>query len=165
MWLISRLEPPTELLNKYDVVCSFGVVEHFSDTSVALKAAAAFLKPGGMLITTIPNHNGLTGFLQKLFSKEIYEIHKILDSTQVDHASNEAGLLIIDSGYFINYSLYANPGIPGPGNPWYPIKRIILKATAMLSRIIWWVDLYLKEIRPKKSYSAAIFSISSKQAD
>ena len=47
--------PPRALLGAFDVVVSFGVVEHFSDTGAVTAAMAALLRPGGLLITVIPN--------------------------------------------------------------------------------------------------------------
>ena len=38
--------PPSRLRNAFDVVVSFGVVEHFENTSACLQAIGEFLKPG-----------------------------------------------------------------------------------------------------------------------
>ena len=160
--LADMFKAPADMKGRYDIVCSFGVVEHFEDTAGALNAAAIFLKPGGLLITTAPNHNGVTGFLQHTFSKEVFNIHKIIDKKMLDRASADAGLQTIDSNYFINVSLYANPGIPGQGNPYYKAKKVILKFTSALSRIFWWMELHLVKCPTSKFYSAAVYNISRK---
>lgn len=53
--------PPASMLGKFDVVVTFGVVEHFIDTRACLDAMSQFLKPGGLLVTSIPNLAGWIG--------------------------------------------------------------------------------------------------------
>jgi 2-polyprenyl-3-methyl-5-hydroxy-6-metoxy-1,4-benzoquinol methylase len=43
---------------KYNVVCSFQVMEHIAEIGEALKASLDVLKTGGKLIISVPNHNG-----------------------------------------------------------------------------------------------------------
>ena len=66
--------PPKEMYKKFDVVVSFGVVEHFQETAECLKALRKYLKPGGIIITVIPNMAGLIGTLQRILNKKIYDI-------------------------------------------------------------------------------------------
>lgn len=40
----------------YSAVCSFHVLEHVADPAAYLRACAAALKPGGLLIVSTPNH-------------------------------------------------------------------------------------------------------------
>lgn len=46
---------------QYDVVCSFQVLEHVSDIRGFIEASVACLKPGGRLIYSVPNEDGLPG--------------------------------------------------------------------------------------------------------
>lgn len=46
---------------QYDVVCSFQVLEHVSDIRGFIEASVACLKPGGLLIYSVPNEDGLPG--------------------------------------------------------------------------------------------------------
>jgi len=48
--------------DKYDFVCSFGFIEHFTDFKSVIKAHARVVKPGGLLVITVPNFRG---YLQK----------------------------------------------------------------------------------------------------
>lgn len=43
---------------RFDVVCSFGFIEHFSDWDTVLKMHAKLVKPGGMLVVSVPNFRG-----------------------------------------------------------------------------------------------------------
>ena len=81
-------DPPDDMKGQYDLVMSFGVVEHFKDTTACLKACAAFVKPGGQMFTMIPNMTGLVGSLQKIIDRNVYDIHvplscKMLMATKV----------------------------------------------------------------------------------
>jgi 2-polyprenyl-3-methyl-5-hydroxy-6-metoxy-1,4-benzoquinol methylase len=43
---------------KYDVVCSFQVMEHIAEIGEAIRASLAVLKTGGKLIISVPNNSG-----------------------------------------------------------------------------------------------------------
>jgi SAM-dependent methyltransferase len=42
----------------FDVVSSFGLIEHFDNPKVAVDAHLALLKPGGTLVVSVPNYRG-----------------------------------------------------------------------------------------------------------
>jgi 2-polyprenyl-3-methyl-5-hydroxy-6-metoxy-1,4-benzoquinol methylase len=91
--------PPQTLLGGFDVVTSFGVMEHFDDTAAALAAAARFLRPGGLLVTEIPNLVGAVGWLQKHLNRPVYDIHVPLDREALAHAHSQAGLRVVRCEY------------------------------------------------------------------
>jgi SAM-dependent methyltransferase len=62
---------------KFDVVTSFGFIEHFEDTKDVLERHIQLLKPGGELLVTLPNFLGLNGWVQKKFDPENYRIHNL----------------------------------------------------------------------------------------
>ena len=49
----------------YDIVSSAGLIEHFSDPRGAVRAHAALLRPGGLLVVSIPNFAGVYRYLVK----------------------------------------------------------------------------------------------------
>ncbi len=69
---------PPEMLGAYDVVASFGVVEHFTDTEKTLAQFAKFLRPGGLMITTVPNLDGLVGLAQRALASDIFGKHVVI---------------------------------------------------------------------------------------
>ncbi len=93
--------PPTDQLNMFDFVFSNGLVEHFADTPAAIAACAAFLKPGGLMITLVPNMTGPPGWLQRLFDRPLYEKHMPLSREQLAGAHHTAGLEIVDAQYVL----------------------------------------------------------------
>jgi SAM-dependent methyltransferase len=55
------LSPPADL-GEFDVVCIFDVLEHLPDEQRTLAALAKVLKPGGILIVTVPAHASLWSY-------------------------------------------------------------------------------------------------------
>ncbi len=103
--------PLSDLLASFDLVVSLGVIEHFYDTSDAIKALGRFLKPGGMMLTVIPNMSGWSGALQKLAAPEVYDVHVTLDRETLLNAHIAAGMNVRSCEYF----MFANPGVVNPG--------------------------------------------------
>jgi 2-polyprenyl-3-methyl-5-hydroxy-6-metoxy-1,4-benzoquinol methylase len=91
--------PPSEMLAAFDVLVSFGVAEHFTDTATCLKAFGDFLKPSGIMITVVPNMVGLVGLLQKLLDSEVLAIHVPLDVPALQAAHESAGLAVKSCSY------------------------------------------------------------------
>jgi len=65
------------LNENFDIVCSFGFIEHFSDTKLLINRHLGMLKSNGILLITIPNFAGLNGLIQKFLDKTNYNIHNI----------------------------------------------------------------------------------------
>lgn len=67
------LHPPFKS-NKFDIVYSVGLIEHFDDTKEVLEKHVDLLKPGGLLICYIPNIIGFQGnFFRFLSLKILYK--------------------------------------------------------------------------------------------
>ena len=49
----------------YDVVTSFGVIEHFNDARLVVKKHLDFVRPGGLALITIPNYSRIYGTMQR----------------------------------------------------------------------------------------------------
>jgi SAM-dependent methyltransferase len=62
---------------KYDVVFSAGFVEHFTDTEQIFQKHCEYLKEGGTLFISLPNFNGISGWVQKWFDPENYKAHSL----------------------------------------------------------------------------------------
>ncbi len=91
--------PPTEQLSAFDFAFSNGLIEHFADTAAAVRACAVFLKPGGLMITLVPNMTGPPGQLQRFFDRALYEKHVPLSCEQLTRAHLEAGLEIVSHSH------------------------------------------------------------------
>ena len=154
--------PPSELLGHFDVVCSYGVVEHFEDTSETLKAFSLFLKPGGILITSVPNMAGVTGYLQKVMNRPVYDIHVPMDKEFLDAAIAKAGLKLVESKYFLSVSFAVELGPKEGKLPFYWPKKIFLKAIRYGSKLIWLLESFLGSFPERRLWSGGIISAAKR---
>jgi len=60
---------------KFDMVCSFGFVEHFPDLSAVIRRHAALVAPGGMLWVTMPHFAHLQYLFHWLIDRENLRDH------------------------------------------------------------------------------------------
>lgn len=155
--------PPEEIIGKMDYVVSMGVVEHFTNTEEVIRSFSKFLKPGGILITTIPNVAGVGGFLQKTLNKQVYDIHVPLTLSDLKKGIEKAGFQTLATEYTLMPSLYAvldeNP------NPvrFLFIKKMINKIMIYKTILLWWFQSTFFEFKPVPYFSAAILNISKKK--
>jgi 2-polyprenyl-3-methyl-5-hydroxy-6-metoxy-1,4-benzoquinol methylase len=63
--------------DSFDVVVSRGFIEHFEDAASVVDRHLALLKPGGLLIVSIPNLQGVNRALTRLFHKELIPMHNL----------------------------------------------------------------------------------------
>lgn len=156
---------PTELLKKrFDVVVSFGVVEHFHDTAKCITAVSKFLKPGGLIFTNIPNMLGIMGYVQKIINRPVFDIHVPLDRFSLCKAHQKAGLEILDCDYFtsINFGVLNLNGIPVNTLDWF-FKRIITKMLARFSIAVWFAESKLGIFNSTKLMSPYINCVALKK--
>lgn len=156
--------PLENLWSTFDVVVSFGVVEHFEDTQACLSAFYQFLKPNGMLITSIPNMNGLTGFTQKLFNQPIFDIHVPLDLDALVNFHQKAGFEIIDCHYFlpINFGVINLNGLE-TASLQTRLKSSILCNLCRLSKVVWAIDENAVKLPTTKFFSPYILVVGKKK--
>jgi len=62
---------------KYDVVISRGLIEHFENPEDIIKTHMALLKPGGQLIISIPNLRGIYWPWTYIFNKRQLPLHNL----------------------------------------------------------------------------------------
>jgi 2-polyprenyl-3-methyl-5-hydroxy-6-metoxy-1,4-benzoquinol methylase len=94
-------DPPGYLLGRFDVVVSFGVVEHFDRPSDCVAMMARFGRPGGTLLTLVPNLAGVAGIIQKYLCRRIYDTHVVLDRDALAAIHRDAGLEVRSCEYFM----------------------------------------------------------------
>lgn len=61
----------------FNVVVSYGFIEHFEDPAHALRAHVNLLAPGGYLVCSIPNLRGLAGMYARLFARDFVRAHNL----------------------------------------------------------------------------------------
>lgn len=132
-------DPPVQLREAADAALSYGLIEHFTDTHACVSAIANLVRPGGILISIIPNMRGLVGLAQKLCARSVYNIHVPLSVSDllIAHADME----IIDSGYLLPAGFgVVNFHEPGDGVVLSRLKRVSIALLARASWCTWAID-------------------------
>lgn len=157
-------EPPSCLLGVFDVVVSFGVIEHFEDTAKIVSAMVKLLKPGGLIVTSIPNMHGTVGGAQKLLNRAIYDIHVALTPEEVRNAHERAGLDVIECDYFIcaNYGV-VNIGDANPENMGWFLKKTVRALLARGSMAAWKLESIVGALRATRTFSPYVNCVARRR--
>jgi 2-polyprenyl-3-methyl-5-hydroxy-6-metoxy-1,4-benzoquinol methylase len=128
------LSPPERLKGRYRVVYSMGLAEHFRPTTQILDALAAFLQPGGWLISVVPNMHGLVGGLQKAVDPEVYGVHVPLSPEALAQAHRDCGLAVESAEHVMtaNFSVVNFSGASSRVRP-----NVGLRAASWASKAVW----------------------------
>jgi SAM-dependent methyltransferase len=87
-----------DLTGEYDVICSLGLIEHFEDTRAVLAKFASLLRPGGTLISVVPNLTGLSGAYHRLLKPETFTTHRIITLADLEGWYGGLGLARLQTG-------------------------------------------------------------------
>ena len=104
-----------DLSGKFDIVMSFGVVEHYKNRHELMECLKGLLKKNGVILTLIPNTSGLNFLIMKYFNNDIYKQHCIVDREELSEAHRDCGLDVTFCEYYgsLNYGVVdfgkANP--------------------------------------------------------
>jgi hypothetical protein len=128
------------LLGNFDLVVSFGVVEHYRDTAATLGAFARFVRGTGSLVTIIPNMRGLTGDLQRVMNATVYEIHEPLGKDELLAAHEQAGLAAS-----CRYFMTVNAGVVNlqgldPHRASTRWKGRLMTGLTQISKLVWSIE-------------------------
>lgn len=157
-------KPPEELIESFDFVYSSGVAEHFTPTEACLSAFAAFLKPGGTMITTVPNMTGAVGWLQRSASRSVFDIHVLLTDDALRAAHEKAGLEIVTCEYFLSTGFgIANTNGENQANLIVRLKNHLLRGLGRLSVLVWLAESKIGKLPATKLFSPYIFCVARKK--
>jgi len=106
----------------FDLLASFGLIEHFEDPANVLAQLARLVPPGGCVITVIPNFDGMFNFFWKLYDPANYRHHVPISSARLLEIHQDLGL------EDVRLHTIGTPTIPG-----------INAATARWQKILTWV--------------------------
>ncbi len=122
----------------YDLVLSFGLIEHFNDTKAIIETHLQFLKPGGTLFITLPNFKGVNGWVQRKFDRSNYDKHNInsMNTELLADYCRELGLTEVESYYHGKFTVWLENKSEQSG-----LVKTFVKA-------IWWVVKLAKILCP-----------------
>jgi len=155
-------DPPTDLLEKFDFVMSFGVVEHFHNLPDVLSAISRFAKPGGIVFTLIPNNKkSIYGWLMKKWNRKVFDAHVLYDARDLECACRESGLDIMETKYFgsSNFGMLSWCFHDRPND----FIHLIYVQLTRLSKSIWLLEKYLRiPIPATRTFSPYIICVAKK---
>lgn len=138
---------------KYDVVCSYGFIEHFLDLEMILKKHIDLLKPSGILIITCPNFTRGQYLFHKLFDSENLK-HHVLKSMSLSRwrpILKENDMELLCDGYYRTVDFWMNES---------PQNVISRKVAGLIQIIAKTIDNNIDI--PNRWFSPYLFSISKK---
>lgn len=85
----------------YNVVCSFGFVEHFRETEDVLHRHMALVAPGGMLIVSCPNFRRVQYLLHRVLDTENLRRHVLpaMNLSRWRRCVEQGGFTVLHAGY------------------------------------------------------------------
>lgn len=96
---------------RFDLVCSFGLIEHFENYEEVIRLHLSLLKPGGKLVITTPNFRGWMQYLpHRLFDAYNLSKHYLpsMNPSKWKTIIEKEGLQVLFSGYFGGYSFWVD---------------------------------------------------------
>jgi 2-polyprenyl-3-methyl-5-hydroxy-6-metoxy-1,4-benzoquinol methylase len=156
--------PPSSMLESYDAVWSLGVVEHFADTAGCIEACAALLKPGGTMITLIPNLTGTPGLLQRRLDRSIYDVHVPLTAAELERAHQAVGLTVVECRYFLSTGF----GVLRAGDGSNPtlanrMKRRVIRLLEGGSAGLWWLEDRTSPLPASGLFAPFVYCVAEKR--
>jgi SAM-dependent methyltransferase len=153
--------PPSRLVGVFDWAMSYGVLEHFDDTAGAVAGVSRYLKPGGRLITFVPNLTGMMGRYQRLLDRKLYEAHVPLSADRLARAHREAGLEVESADYLLPFGLEVT-GIETWGGG---VAGLALKiVNTAVTRSVRIVDGRIVRLKPNRWTSPYVVCVARKPA-
>jgi 2-polyprenyl-3-methyl-5-hydroxy-6-metoxy-1,4-benzoquinol methylase len=148
----------------YDVIFSYGVVEHFEKPENIIKIFKSFVNPGGAIITLVPNLNGLNGWLTRYFMKDVFDMHRVISRDQLKKYHEHNGMISYKTKYAGTLSLSvipwttANRGLLKKG---FFLREIVLKGIFGINLVLTSILKILPQF-PSRYFSPYIICIAKK---
>jgi len=85
---------------RWDVVASFGLVEHFENGAQVLARHAGLTRPGGYVLVVVPNFQGLYGWILSKVNPRAFRAHRVMSLEELrNEAAGVAGIRVVAAGY------------------------------------------------------------------
>jgi SAM-dependent methyltransferase len=152
--------PQSNQIESYDVVFSMGVVEHFPDTLKVLEAVSAYLRPGGVMVTIIPNYTGWLGKMKGWLNRESLERHELLTKEELQEMHQAGGFQTRYCGYHI----FFDPNCLHPGPQWPAgLQRLFLRLRRLPEILVGLVWLTLPTVRLNRQTASCIVFLGERE--
>jgi 2-polyprenyl-3-methyl-5-hydroxy-6-metoxy-1,4-benzoquinol methylase len=101
----------------FDIVTSFGLVEHFQDPSALFAIHRRLCASGGYVVITVPNFRGWARCYHALFNRPTYREHNlsVMRSENMMRYAEQGGLHVVECRYVGNHRVWGiNANLPLP---------------------------------------------------
>lgn len=138
---------------KYDLVCSFGLIEHFEDTNDIIEKHIPLLSESGSLLITLPNFKSINGWFQKHFDHDNYSKHNIdsMDISLLKEIAIQLGLKNVECHYYGKFGIW----IENESNKSFFVN--------LLKKCIWIIGKTITKLIPFESKMMSPYIILSAQ--
>ncbi len=128
---------------KFDVLMSYGVIEHFQAPQEILSVFSKYMNDNSTIITHCPNTTGLCMAIQKWIDNEVYEGHQRFSLEEFIKYHEVCGFEVLYAGYIgylsfnnLDFSCYGKKGLLIKGFIKVFNSHLVL-ATYLLKRMGW----------------------------
>ncbi|MCP5050866.1 MAG: methyltransferase domain-containing protein [bacterium] len=97
---IFQLEPA----ESFDLVCSFGLIEHFKDKQAVLEAHWKFARPHGLIVILVPSDTRLTRVFFEAHMELNTGYRELLTMRELENCVRKENLEIVNSGISNGYA-------------------------------------------------------------
>ena len=121
---------------KFDVVCSFGLIEHFVEWEKLIALQSELVADGGWLVLSTPNFRGrVQNLFHRWFDKENLEKHN-LDAMRPERWKQivqPLGFEMVNAGYLGPFDMWCGPGKRNA------FQKFVVKVVRRLIPFLQWV--------------------------
>ena len=145
--------------NGWNLVVSFGFVEHFDEPEIAVSKHFEVACPGGLVVVSVPNHAGWNGKIMRYVDKDKWKQHNCMSLDDLIAAFKKTGNNeILFSGHaghigFWNTCLYENA------------KKRMGKFYPLLRAPLWIIEKLGQWVVPNNKYSSPEIIVIAKKYD
>ncbi|MCH2132770.1 MAG: class I SAM-dependent methyltransferase [Phycisphaerales bacterium] len=142
----------------WDVIASFGLVEHFEDIMPCLHRHIDLVRPGGYVAIVIPNHAGLNGTILRLHMPDRYRLHNLMswaDLREGLEATNRVE--IIEGGHYGRIGFW-NTAVYRRARKYGKIPYAAIRAP------LWAIE-HAGRILPNSSYFSPNIAVIARRTD
>jgi SAM-dependent methyltransferase len=115
----------------FDFIYSLGFIEHFTDAELVTQRMLQILRPGGRVMTLVPNFLSAYGSIQRIVNRETFDKHVIMTTAMLDAAHLAVGMNAVAPARFF--------GCFGPGVVDYGLwQQLVLPPIRLTQHLACW---------------------------
>jgi SAM-dependent methyltransferase len=145
------------LPNEYfDFIYSLGFIEHFTDAALVTHRMFQILRPGGRVMTLVPNFLSGYGSMQKIVNRATFDKHVIMTTAMLDDAHFAVGMKAVAPACFFGCF---GPGVIDYGS-W---QKLVLPPIRLTQHLACWSLHGLHLDRESRLHSPYIVGVYEKR--